>query len=207
MITIGLVLGLVLLNATALVAATPTVSYTFVSSASTALIDVADESTMKNGQSLETNDDISIIEKEPLFDSSDSQDNSFEVIPENPRSQPTTSEKPTQRRGIKFKGLWGYDEDNTTQGYVGGVLRRKCQHAVLLGRWNRTGSEETGKIIGKFHMGYFAGRVENPDGQRCHIIGLYKVDKENQLIKMKWMTPHQDGWAVFKYLPPSEDNA
>jgi hypothetical protein len=196
--TIGLVFGLVLLNATALTAATPTVSYTFVSSAPSVVIDAVEETTVLPDEQENAND-------ESMDDSSRIGDESPENGPGemNPRSE--TIDESKKRQGIKFKGIWGFSEDNTTQGYVKGYLRRKSQHGILLGLWNKTGNEECGKIYGKFRLGYFAGRVQNPDGERCHIMGLYKIDKENHLLKMRWMTPHKDGWAVFRYIPPSED--
>jgi hypothetical protein len=46
--------------------------------------------------------------------------------------------------------------------------------------------------------GYFNGRVITPEGEKCHITGLYKFDRENNTIKMKWMTPHNSGWAGAK---------
>ena len=43
--------------------------------------------------------------------------------------------------------------------------------------------------------GYFNGKIFSYDGE-TKITGLYKIDRENQLLKLQWMIPFQGGWAV-----------
>ena len=93
-----------------------------------------------------------------------------------------------------FKGIWGYLDDNQTQGYVGGYLGRRGRFGVLKGVWNTTDGSAKGGIAGIMKRGFFNGKIFTEEG-RSRIIGLYRVDRENQTFHMKWMTKNKQGWA------------
>lgn len=182
------VLGLILLNATMLVAAGPAVDLK--SGFSDVLI--AEDSTY---QKKNEKPEISAGEKPTIT----------QGYPRRLLRKQSAVQNNEELKGVKIKGIWGYQDDNETQGYVGGIIRRQGRCSQFFGRWNTTDSEELGKIGGYLRFGYFVGRIETPEGERFHIMGLYKIDQENHLIKMRWMTPGNTGWTVCKYLLPSSE--
>jgi hypothetical protein len=95
----------------------------------------------------------------------------------------------------KFVGVWGYLDDNETDGYVGGILGRKGRFGILKGVWNTTDNLSKGKIVGILKKGFFAGKVSY-NGSSQRIAGLYKADYENLVFKIKWMTANKMGWAI-----------
>lgn len=104
------------------------------------------------------------------------------------------------RKGLKFRGIWGFAGDNESDGYFGGRIIKHKRALVLKGVYNKTGSEEYGKVFGIMRKGYFNGKVISPEGEKCHITGLYKFDRQNNTFRMKWMTPHANGWAGAKII-------
>ena len=106
---------------------------------------------------------------------------------------------------IKIRGVWGLSGDNESDGYFGARIARRGRFAVFKGLYNKTDNETYGKVFGVMKKGYFNGRVVNPAGESCKITGLYHVDKENNILKMRWLTPHSGGWAVGKMILPEEE--
>ena len=84
--------------------------------------------------------------------------------------------------------------ENETSGYVAGLLSKKGRYGILKGIWNTTDNSSKGKVAGILKKGFFAGKVSY-NGSAQRIVGLYKVDKENNSFHMKWMTAGQVGWA------------
>jgi len=115
---------------------------------------------------------------------------------------PTNEECP--KKYIKVRGVWGLSGDNESDGYFGARIVRRGRFAVFKGLYNKSGNESYGKVFGIMKKGYFNGRVVNPAGESCKIICLYHIDKENELLKMRWMTPLGSGWAVGKLSHPEE---
>ena len=109
-----------------------------------------------------------------------------------------SSEAP-EKKFAKIRGIWGFAGDNESDGYFGGRLIKNRRVLVFRGVYNKTGNESYGKIIGIMKRGYFNGRLVTPDGEKCKITGLYKIDRENKTLKMRWMTPHQMGWALARF--------
>lgn len=109
-----------------------------------------------------------------------------------------------QKKYVKIRGIWGLSGDNESDGYFGGRIVRRGRFAVLKGLYNKTDNESFGKVFGIMKKGYFNGRVVNPEGESCKITGLYHVDKENEILKMRWMTPRLNGWAVGKIILSEE---
>ena len=105
---------------------------------------------------------------------------------------------------VKVRGIWGNAGDNESDGYFGGRIIRKDRFGVFRGLYNVTGNESKGKIVGIMKRGYFNGRLTTSNGSKCHITGLYKIDKENHLLKLRWMTPHKSGWAVARITVPDQ---
>ena len=108
------------------------------------------------------------------------------------------------KKYVKIRGVWGLSGDNESDGYFGARIVRRGRFAIFKGLYNKTGNESSGKVFGIMKKGYFNGRVVNPDGESCKITGLYHVDKEEDLLKMRWMTPLSSGWAIGKIIHPEE---
>jgi hypothetical protein len=100
------------------------------------------------------------------------------------------------KRHVKFRGIWGLSGDNESDGYFAGKIYFGHKIRILKGFYNKTENETKGRIVGFLKNGYFNGKIITPDGTRSPIIGLFKVDQENKALKMKWMTPHCNGWAA-----------
>lgn len=125
-------------------------------------------------------------------------------IRQQPRTPMGASTADASQKYVKVRGIWGYAGDNESDGYFGGRITRKGRFGVFRGLYNVTGNESKGKIVGIMKRGYFNGRLTTPNGSKCHITGLYKIDKENHLLKLRWMTPHKSGWAVARITVPDQ---
>lgn len=107
-----------------------------------------------------------------------------------------------EKKSAKIRGIWGFAGDNESDGYFGGQLIKNRRVVVFRGVYNQTGNESYGKVVGIMKRGYFNGRLVTPTGEKCRIVGLYKIDRENKILKLRWMTPHRTGWAVAKIITP-----
>lgn len=128
----------------------------------------------------------------------------LQQIRQQPRTDMGASTADAPQKYVKVIGIWGYTGDNESDGYFGGRITRKGRFGVLRGLYNVTGNESKGKIVGIMKRGYFNGRLTTSNGSKCHITGLYKIDKENHLLKLRWMTPHKSGWAIAKITIPDQ---
>jgi len=108
------------------------------------------------------------------------------------------TEDAASKNYVNLRGVWGLSGDNESDGYFGGKIARRGIFAVFKGLYNKTDNESFGKFFLIMKRGYFNGRVINPEGKSCKITGLYKIDKDEHTIKMRWMTRHCTGWAVGK---------
>ncbi|RLF28549.1 MAG: hypothetical protein DRN05_03790 [Thermoplasmata archaeon] len=108
------------------------------------------------------------------------------------RYMPTPSDHP---RRAKFVGIWGYLDDNTTKGYVGGIIEKRGRFGYLRGRWNTTDNSTRGRVTGILKKGFFIGKITINNERAQRIVGLYRLDSENKVFHMRWMTPHKVGWA------------
>jgi hypothetical protein len=108
------------------------------------------------------------------------------------------------KKYAKIRGFWGLSGDNESDGYFGAKIERHGRFGVFKGLYNKSDNESKGKVFGIMKKGYFNGRVVSPSGESCKIIGLYHVDKENNMLKMRWMTRLNSGWAVGKIILPEE---
>lgn len=96
---------------------------------------------------------------------------------------------------IKCRGVWGYDGSNETQGYVGGILTVREKGVVLRGRFNMTGNSTKEKIICVLRKGYLNGRIIVGNVSVYRIVGLYRYDRDTQILHIRWMTAQKTGWA------------
>jgi len=101
---------------------------------------------------------------------------------------------------VKIHGIWGYAGDNVSDGHFGGRIKKVKNVVHFIGMWNTTCNASKEKIVGVLNRGYFNGNVITPDGSKYRITGLYKVDKEKHLLKLRWMTAGKSGWAVGKII-------
>jgi hypothetical protein len=102
---------------------------------------------------------------------------------------------------LKIRGVWGFAGDNESDGYFAGRISRRGRFAFFNGLYNKTDDESYGKLIGIMKKGYFNGVILNSDEDRCIITGLYKINKEDNTFKMRWITPYYGGWAAGKTIP------
>lgn len=105
---------------------------------------------------------------------------------------------------VGLRGIWGYSGDNESDGYFGGIIERRNRFGLFKGVYNLSGNESKSRLVGVMRFGYFNGKIISHDGRKCHVTGLYKVEKEEQLFKLRWMTAHNDGWAVAKIVIPED---
>ena len=105
---------------------------------------------------------------------------------------------------VCLRGIWGYSGDNESDGYFGGRITRRNRVGVFKGLYNISGDENKSGLIGVMRFCYFNGRIITSNGSKCPVVGLYKFDKEEQLFKLRWMTPHRDGWAVARIVIPEQ---
>jgi len=98
-------------------------------------------------------------------------------------------------KGLKVIGRWSHGKDEDSDGYFAARITQRGRVGLLKGVYNLTGEEEKTRIVGIMKKGYFNGRIITDDGE-VKLIGFYRVDKEQHLLKMQWMTPGHAGWAV-----------
>lgn len=96
---------------------------------------------------------------------------------------------------VRIVGKWGHGKDEEADGFFAAKITRKQRVAVFTGMYNSSGEDDRNQIVGIMKKGYFNGKIIT-DQQEYKITGLYKIDKENKLLKMQWMTPGHAGWAV-----------
>ena len=111
------------------------------------------------------------------------------------------------KRYVKVRGLWGVGKDNESDGYWGGRLTMRHgpnggRVGVFKGVYNTTDSDEMIRFGGILKKGYFNGKIKDENGSSSKISGLYKFDREKNLLKMQWMVPHHGGWAVARLSAP-----
>jgi len=106
------------------------------------------------------------------------------------------------QKKIGLRGIWGHAGDNESDGYFGARITRRNRVGVFNGLYNATDNESKTRIVGIMRHGYFNGKIITEDGGKCPVTGLYKINKENQLFKLRWMTSHGNGWAVARIILP-----
>jgi len=106
------------------------------------------------------------------------------------------------QKKVVLRGIWGHAGDNESDGYFGARITRRNRVGVFNGLYNTTGNESKTRIVGIMRHGYFNGKIITEDGGKCPVTGLYKINRENQLFKLRWMTPHGTGWAVARIILP-----
>jgi len=136
-------------------------------------------------------------------DSSLYSDSSVAFVPQQPTMEQTgNSTKKNDIQKIKFQGVWGYDSDNQTQGCIRGFIGKRNHNGILKGLWNTTENSVHGKITGILRKGFFNGRYTLENGTSFRITGLYRIDKENKTLKIRWITAKTTGWALLKLVIP-----
>jgi len=106
------------------------------------------------------------------------------------------------QKKISLRGIWGHAGDKESDRYFGARITRRNRVGAFNGLYNTTGNESKTRIVGIMRHGYFNGKIITEDGGKCPVTGLYKINKENQLFKLRWMTPHGNGWAVARIILP-----
>jgi hypothetical protein len=101
---------------------------------------------------------------------------------------------------IKCRGAWGYEGSNQTKGYVGGILTVREKGAALRGRFNMTGNDTKQKVVCVLRKGYLNGRIIIDNTSVYRIVGLYRYDKDAQILHIRWMTAEKTGWAHLRIL-------
>ena len=122
------------------------------------------------------------------------EETTYGIIEEKLKSSASTTDV-TIPESVRIKGVWGYMDDREPDGYFGGKITRKGRFAVFHGLYNETGSEERMHIVGIMKKGYFNGRITTDDGS-YRVTGLYRIDMEKHIVKLKWMTARKQGWAI-----------
>ena len=105
------------------------------------------------------------------------------------------------KKYLKIRGKWGNGKDREFDGYWGGRITLRTNQngirvGVFKGLFNKTGDDEKQQLVGIMKKGYFNGKIIKEDGSETKLTGLYKIDRENKLLKMQWMVPHNAGWAI-----------
>ncbi|HID25074.1 MAG TPA: hypothetical protein EYP23_01225 [Thermoplasmata archaeon] len=114
------------------------------------------------------------------------------------RNRLLTQQEMENKLEVRFRGIWGFTGDNETSGYFAGVITKRGRVAWVHGVWNTSDNENHGRLVGIMKHGYFNGRVSTGDETMRHVTGLYKINREKHVLRMRWITPHQGGWAVAK---------
>ncbi len=139
------------------------------------------------------------------YDSDYMMQENAELQLKNRQQMRTVGGEPTddaQQKKIGLRGIWGYAGNNESDGYFGARITRRNRVGVFNGLCNTTGNESKTRIVGIMRHGYFNGRIITEDGGKCPVIGLYKINRESQLFKLRWMTLHGNGWAVARIILP-----
>lgn len=101
---------------------------------------------------------------------------------------------------VKLKGLWGFADDNVSDGYFSGKIIFGQTGRIFKGAYNKSDNDTKGRIVGILKNNYFNGKIVTKNGACYPIVGLFRVNKEDKIFKMKWLTPHNSGWAVARLL-------
>ncbi len=137
-----------------------------------------------------------VIASEPEEDKKQNNDAFFpESDEEKENDQVIESLSENDGKGLRVIGKWGHGKDEDPDGYFAARITQRGRVGLLKGVYNLTGEEEKTRIIGIMKKGYFNGRIITDDGE-VKLTGFYRVDKEQHLLKMQWMTPGHAGWAV-----------
>jgi hypothetical protein len=137
------------------------------------------------------------------FDSDYIMQENAELRLKNRQQMCNLSGRPTddsQHKMVSLRGIWGHFGDNESDGYFGARITRRNRVGFFNGFYNTTGNESKIRLVGIMRYGYFNGKIITEDGGRCPVIGLYKVDQEKQLFKLRWMAPHGNGWGVARII-------
>lgn len=105
---------------------------------------------------------------------------------------------------VKIRGTWGYQESNESIGNFAGRIVKKGNVVHLVGQYRTNDNQTKGKMAGVLIRGYFNGKFTSADGKEYKITGLYKYDKENKTLKIRWMTADYNGWAVGKIIDTTQ---
>ena len=169
--------------------------------------DVLNNQTVENGEYLEYVDvspfadiDADLLE---AYDEEISSVDDEEYISEDETTdlpEFTDSDK-CLKKYLRIRGKWGNGTDREFNGYWGGrITLRTTQNGIRVGvfkgLFNKTGDDDKQQLVGIMKKGYFNGKIIKEDGSETKLTGLYKIDRENQLLKMQWMVPHNAGWAI-----------
>ena len=100
------------------------------------------------------------------------------------------------QKKLVLRGTWGFQGDNSSDGTVAGHLIRRPRFMVFHGFFDTISTQEKTRIVGIIKNGYFNGKIFYGNDTVCPITGLLKINREQRLVKLRWMTPHQTGWAV-----------
>lgn len=98
-------------------------------------------------------------------------------------------------KGLRLIGKWGHGKDEEADGYVAARITRRGRVGLFRGFYNLTDEDEKTQIVGIMKKGYFNGKIITDEGS-VKLTGLYKVDRDEHLLKMQWMSPGHAGWAV-----------
>jgi len=98
---------------------------------------------------------------------------------------------------ITVMGKWGYGREQTADGFFAAKLFRRGRVGVFKGVYNVSGEDERTPIVLLLKKGYIVGKIITDSGP-VKVTGLYSIDREQELLKMQWMTPGKAGWAVGK---------
>jgi len=148
--------------------------------------------------------DETIIDNEDTYIQSDGNINEIIDIEENNELHDGITSSITKNNLIgkqfQIRGKWGKARNEEIDGYFGGILTIKSTHnnrlyGIFNGKYNKTDENNNGELIGIMKNGYFNGKIISSDGE-IKVTGLYRIDRENQLLKMQWMVPFHAGWAV-----------
>lgn len=137
-----------------------------------------------------------VFAAEPEADETQNNDSLFsEVEQENKNDSIVECLSEKTGKGLKVIGKWGHGKDEDSDGFFAARITRKGRVGLLKGVYNLTDEEEKTRILGIMKKGYFNGKIITAEGE-VKLTGLYKVDKENHLLRMQWMSPGHAGWAI-----------
>jgi len=118
---------------------------------------------------------------------------------EKPRGVPLPRlPKEPERKGYRVKviGKWGYRGENRSAGYFVMVLKRARKRLILVkGLLNTTDGSAKAKFFGIAKRCFLNGVVRY-DNKTVPVVGLLKLDRDNKMVMVKWMSPRVSGWAV-----------
>jgi len=107
---------------------------------------------------------------------------------------PKNPEKNIHR--VKVIGKWGYSGENQSAGYFIMVLKRVRKRLILVkGLLNTTNGSAKARFFGIAKRCFLNGVIRY-DNRTIPVVGLLKIDRDNNVIRAKWMSPRESGWAV-----------